>query len=156
MVPDRIERDMLIDAPVEVVWSVLTEPEHINAWFADAVELDARQGGAGTLTWVQPGDPGRNTVALRIERLDRPRFFSFRWNFPPGEEPTDRNASLVEFTLTSEGEQTRLHLVEKGIRMLDRSDDQKALYADDHSHGWDVLLARLATYAPSQHGAPAP
>jgi uncharacterized protein YndB with AHSA1/START domain len=155
MVPDRIERDILIDAPVEVVWSVLTEPEHMNAWFTDAVELDARQGGAGTLTWIQ-GEAAREvTVALRIERLDRPRFLSFRWNFPPGEEPTDRNASLVEFTLSPEGEQTRLHLVESGIRMLDRSDDQKATYADEHSSGWDVLLARLVEYAPSQHGAPA-
>lgn len=156
MVPDRIERDILIDAPVEVVWSVLTEPEHINAWFADAVELDARQGGAGTLTWIKRGASPQVAVALRVERLDRPRFFSFRWNFPPAEEPTERNAPLVEFTLTPEGEQTRLHLVESGIQMLDRSDDQKATYADEHSRGWDVLLAKLAEYAPSQHGAPAP
>ena len=153
MVPDRIERDILIDAPVEVVWSVVTEPEHISAWFADAVQLDARQGGAGTLTWMHAGgDP--NTVALRIERIDRPWFFSFRWNFPMGNEPTDRNATLVEFTLSAEGVQTRLHLVESGIRMLDRTDDQKAGYADEHSHGWDVLLANLAGYAPSQHGVP--
>jgi uncharacterized protein YndB with AHSA1/START domain len=156
MVPDRIERDMLIDAPVEVVWSVLTEPEHISAWFSDAVEVDVRPGGLGTFTWIHNDAPHRVTVALRIERIDRPRFFSFRWNFPEGEEPTDRNAPLVEFTLQPEGEQTRLHLVESGIRMLDRSDDQKASYADDHSSGWDVLLAKLAEYAPSQQGSPAP
>lgn len=155
MVPDRIERDILIDAPIEVVWSVLTEPEHINAWFSDAVELDARQGGAGMFTWIQTGATHQVT-AFRIERLDRPRFFSFRWNFPPGEEPTDRNATLVEFTLRAEGEQTRLHMVESGIRTLDRPDDQKATYADEHSSGWNGLLAKLAEYAPSQHGAPAP
>ena len=152
MGPDRIERDILIDAPIEVVWSVLTEPEHINAWFSDAVELDARQGGAGTLTWIHSGGPRQVSVAIRIERLDRPRFFSFRWNFPPGEEPTDRNAPLVEFTLTPEGEQTRLHLVESSIRMLDRSDDEKTTYADEHGSGWDVILAKLVEYAPSQHG----
>ena len=155
MVPDRIERDILIDAPVEVVWSVLTQPEHMNAWFTDAVELDARPGGSGTLTWIQGDDHRQVCVALRIERLDRPRFLSFRWNFPPDEEPTDRNASLVEFALSPEGEQTRLHLVESGISMLDRSDDQKAAYSDEHSSGWDVLLARLVGYAPSQHGATA-
>jgi uncharacterized protein YndB with AHSA1/START domain len=154
LVPDRIERDILIDAPVEVVWSVLTDPEHIKAWFSDAVELDARQGGAGTLTWLRNGGVPQVSVAIRIERLDRPRFFSFRWNFPPVEEPTDRNAPLVEFTLTPEGEQTRLHLVESGIRMLDRSDDQKSTYADEHSSGWDNVLAKLVGYASSQHGAP--
>lgn len=156
MVPDRIERDILIDAPVEVVWRVLTEAEHVKAWFSDAVELEARPGAAGTFTWRHDGGAREVTVALRIERLDQPRFFSFRWNFPPGEEPTTDNATLVEFTLRPEGAQTRLHLVESGMRMLDRSDDQRSSYVDEHSSGWNVLLARLAEYAPSQQDTPAP
>ena len=31
MAAQRIEREIVIDAPVEVVWSVVTEPEHIAA-----------------------------------------------------------------------------------------------------------------------------
>jgi len=153
MIPDRIERDILVDAPVEVVWSVITEPQHITAWFADAVELDPGEGGAGTLTWMHTGADSDVSVALRVERFERPRFFSFRWNFPPGQDPTDHNAPLVEFTLSPEGNQTRLRLVESGIRTLDRPDDEKSSYADDHSHGWDSILAKLVEYAPTQHAA---
>ena len=51
MVPQRIERDILIDAPMEIVWAVVTEPEHISGWFSYTVELDLRPGGAAALSW---------------------------------------------------------------------------------------------------------
>jgi uncharacterized protein YndB with AHSA1/START domain len=44
MVPGSIERDILIDAPVEVVWSIVTEPEHVGRWLSDSVEIDLRGG----------------------------------------------------------------------------------------------------------------
>ena len=44
MVADRIEREITIAAPIERVWSILTEAEHIHGWFADA-EIDLRPGG---------------------------------------------------------------------------------------------------------------
>ena len=34
-----IEREILIEAPVEVVWRAITEPDQISQWFADRVEL---------------------------------------------------------------------------------------------------------------------
>jgi len=34
-----IERQILIEAPVKVVWRTITEPDQISQWFADKVEL---------------------------------------------------------------------------------------------------------------------
>ena len=56
---DSIEREILIEAPAEVVWGVITEPEQISRWFTDEAEVEARPGGAGTLTW-RPGGRGGN------------------------------------------------------------------------------------------------
>jgi uncharacterized protein YndB with AHSA1/START domain len=36
MVPQRIEREISIDAPLEVVWAVVTESQHISGWFSDS------------------------------------------------------------------------------------------------------------------------
>ena len=36
VVPERIEREVLIDAPPETVWAVITQAEHIAGWFSDA------------------------------------------------------------------------------------------------------------------------
>jgi uncharacterized protein YndB with AHSA1/START domain len=30
-----IEREVLIEAPVEVVWRTITEPDQMSQWFAD-------------------------------------------------------------------------------------------------------------------------
>ena len=30
---DRIEREITIAAPIERVWAVITEPEHVGKWF---------------------------------------------------------------------------------------------------------------------------
>ena len=36
-----IEREILIEAPVKVVWRTITEPDQMSQWFADKVELVA-------------------------------------------------------------------------------------------------------------------
>jgi len=43
----QIEREIVIDAPVEVVWRTITEPDQISLWFADKVELEIKPGAHG-------------------------------------------------------------------------------------------------------------
>src|SRR5437764_8663916 len=103
----RIERTISIDAPVDVVWAVVTEPEHIRGWFSDAVELDLRPGGALVLRWE-----GSAPVRGRVERVEPPRAFAFRWVAGRGADLAGDNATLVEFTLEPDGAATRLTVVE--------------------------------------------
>src|SRR5258708_5118678 len=104
-----IERDVLIEAPADVVWRTITEPDQMRLWFADRVELMIEPGAHG---YMQFGDQGGPVV---VEIVDPPTRFSFRWNHPRGEEPVAGNSMLVEFTLTPEGdERTRLRVVESG------------------------------------------
>ncbi len=35
MATDRIEREIVIGAPPQRVWQVLTEAEHVSRWFGD-------------------------------------------------------------------------------------------------------------------------
>jgi uncharacterized protein YndB with AHSA1/START domain len=42
-----IEREILIEAPVKVVWRTITEPDQISQWFADKVELVVEPGAHG-------------------------------------------------------------------------------------------------------------
>jgi uncharacterized protein YndB with AHSA1/START domain len=134
-----IERDVLIEAPVEVVWRIVTEPDQMTQWFADRVELVVEPGAHG---YMQFGDQGGPVV---VEVVDPPTRFSFRWNHPLGEEPVAGNSMLVEFTLTPEGdERTRLRVVESGHELRDWPDAEKQRYADEHQGGWGEYLDRLA------------
>lgn len=148
-----IEREIVIDAPADVVWRTITEPEQIAQWFADRVELELRAGGNGTLVFQSRATAQTVSASLVVDAVDRPRRFSFRWGHHDGEAPTPENSVLVEFTLTPEGDdRTRLRVVETGLDVVAWSDDDKARYADDHRHGWAVHLDRLAEL----FAAPAP
>ncbi|HVM64266.1 MAG TPA: SRPBCC domain-containing protein [Acidimicrobiales bacterium] len=145
MVDLAIDREIVIDAPADVVWRTITEPEQIEQWFADHVELDVRPGGAGTFVFDNRGGDRVVTVPVVVEAVDPPHRLAFRWSHPEGRSPVAGNSMLVEFLLTVEGaERTRLRVVETGIEEVQWPDDEKARYAEDHRRGWSVHMGRLA------------
>jgi uncharacterized protein YndB with AHSA1/START domain len=148
MVPQRIERDIVIEAPVDVVWAVVTEPRHISRWFSDAVELDLRPGGEAVLHWHESD----HRVRGRVERVEPPHFFSFRWMLRPGADVAPDNSTLVEFSLAAEGESTRLTVVESGFRDLGGADDEKQGHYDGHARGWELELGELVDYLAQRAG----
>jgi uncharacterized protein YndB with AHSA1/START domain len=127
---DRIERDILIAAPIERVWAVITEPEHVGVWFGNGApaRVDLRPG--GTLV-LDHGDHGE--LAARIEKLDEPRYLAYRW--------LDAESTLVELSLAEEDGSTRLRLVESGFAGL-----APARY-EANTAGWAWALDELRTYA---------
>jgi uncharacterized protein YndB with AHSA1/START domain len=146
IVPDRIEREVVIAAPVERVWAALTEAEQIGAWFADGgADVDLRPGGTMTLRWKEHG--ASQTV---IEQVEPPHFLSWRWAHGAERTPRDGNSTLVEFQLTPDGEGTRLRVVESGFRGLALSDAERARYFQDNSQGWREEMGELRDYVQRQ------
>jgi uncharacterized protein YndB with AHSA1/START domain len=134
-----IEREVVIEAPAEVVWRTITEPDQMTQWFADRVELVVEPGARGYLGFGEQGGP------VVVEVVEPPARFAFRWNYPRGEEPAAGNSVLVEFTLTPEGEErTRLRVTESGHELRDWPEAEKARYAEEHNGGWPEYLDRLA------------
>jgi uncharacterized protein YndB with AHSA1/START domain len=147
---DSIEREILIEASPEVVWGVITEPGQISRWFSDEAEVEARAGGAGTLTW-RPGGRGGNQEVEMIAPIlvvdaEPYRRFSFRWGHPKDASPAEGNSALVEFSLTEEARGTRLRVVESGIDAVTHDDEGKARYLESHKQGWERHLGELLDY----------
>lgn len=149
MAVDRVERDVLIEAPIGVVWEVLSQPDQIVRWFVDEARLDVRPGGEGVLTFRQMATNHAASFHLRFEAVEPPHRLSYRWVHPDGEEPRPGNSTLVEFTLAEEGVNTRLRVVETGIQLMPWPDAEKDEFADSHAKGWALHLERLRTYAPT-------
>jgi uncharacterized protein YndB with AHSA1/START domain len=148
-----IERDIEIEAPMEVVWRTITEPELIRTWFSDVADVDARPGAAGSLTFrADTDDP--YIVGITVVAADRPHRFSYRWVYPPGERATETNSTLVTFTLVADGdERTRLRVVETGLDQMDMADDEKEKFLEQHRHGWHVQGDRLRDLFASGHSS---
>lgn len=146
MVPDRIERETFINAPIERVWALITEAQHLGRWFGDAgAEIDLRSGGAMVVRWADHGASRGRVVA--VEPHTR---FSYRWapfKDPGGEEPVEGNSTLVEFTLAPEADGTRLRVVESGFASLATSEDQRVKNHAGNTGGWQAELGDLQDYA---------
>ncbi len=144
-----IDRDILISSPIDIVWNIVTTAEQIPNWFGDAAGIDLRPGGDGLVTFNDYG-----TSPFRVVDVQPPTLFSFRWVYPEGEEPTTSNSTLVTFSLQTEGDQTRVRVVESGLSELDWDDDRKSSFATEHIEGWISILERLQTFVATPATTP--
>jgi uncharacterized protein YndB with AHSA1/START domain len=142
VIPDQVEREILIEAPIDVVWRIVTEPDQIVHWFSDEAELDLRPGGDGHLNFK-----GSDQYAIQVEAVEPPRRFAFRWASAHDSRPRARSSMLVEFTLEQQADKTRLRVVESGFDKVDWSDDEMTKYAEEHGKGWSYHLGRLRDFA---------
>jgi uncharacterized protein YndB with AHSA1/START domain len=143
MVQDRIEREVVVAAPRERVWEIITQAEHVGKWFGDSgAEVDLRPGGTIVLRWEKYG-----TVYAMIDKIDEPNYFSYRWTpGTPDAKPDNENSTLVEFTLTPQGGETRLRVVETGFSNLLMNESERAEQFSDNTEGWAKELRELQQY----------
>jgi uncharacterized protein YndB with AHSA1/START domain len=133
---DRIERETLIAAPLERVWSLVTQP---GFWVADEASLPgtvAREGES-----MVAKNPQYGTFPVRVEKVDPPTYVAYRWASAfPGEELREDNSTLVEFALSPEGDKTRLRVVESGFAALAGSEELRGQAVKDNTGGWPQVL----------------
>ena len=60
----KFEREVEIDAPVEKVWNVMTDPTHWSQWFpgVDSVSNVASISAGGSFQWTSEGRTGHGTI----------------------------------------------------------------------------------------------
>ncbi|MBK1784385.1 SRPBCC domain-containing protein [Prauserella sp. ASG 168] len=137
---DRVEREVVIDAPAERVWAALTAPEF---WLgeADPTGFAITEGAR-----VVGEHPGHGTLPHHFVRVEPQRYLAYRWaNRFPSSEPGQDNSTLVEFTLVPEGDGTRLRMVESGFATLSLPGKELLTAADDNGESWDTVLGELKT-----------
>jgi uncharacterized protein YndB with AHSA1/START domain len=139
---DQVAQEIVIDAPIERVWAVLTESEYVGQWFGDGTPapVDLRPGG---IMRLDHGDHG--AFPTKFVSVDPPRALSYRWASGfPGVVADEANSTLVEFTLSAEGGGTRLKVVESGFTTRAPSpnpspDDTR----ESHEQGWAAVVGKL-------------
>lgn len=144
MTVDRIEREIAIAAPIERVWAVVTEAAHLGAWFGNGgpAEIDLWPGGRIAFNHGPHGP-----IPARIEKIDRPHHFSYRWVvIGSDEEPADGNSTLADFTLTEDGAGTLLRMVESGFTGLSGAEDVVRHRYEANSAGLPRILQALRRY----------
>ncbi len=154
---DRIEKTIVLRAPVPRVWKAISTAAEFGRWFG--IELDGELTPGATVRGTFVGDlnekavadvqrrlgiaptelrlPGPKSVFCTVERIEPERYMSFRWvpfgidaEADPAHEPT----TLVEFVLEPVEGGTRLTVVESGFDRVPAHRRDRALRMNDF--GW--------------------
>ena len=106
-----IEREIRVEATPEVVYEVVSSPEHLREWWPDEVDLKPVPGASGTVGFRQADDT--LVVPVTVVEAEPPRRFTFRWDYD-GETATPENSLLVTFELVPVDGGTLLRFAETG------------------------------------------
>jgi uncharacterized protein YndB with AHSA1/START domain len=141
-----VDISVRIAARPDTVFRFLTDPDRMRAWMGEPVEVDPRPGGVYRVSVID----GNVAIGEYVEVVaDERVVWTWGWEgsatIPPG-------SSVVEVTLTPDGDGTLLRLRHSGLP------DEEAV--NDHGRGWAHYTARLALAAagvdPGPDTGPAP
>jgi uncharacterized protein YndB with AHSA1/START domain len=156
---DRIEKQIVLKAPLDRVWLAITDSARFGAWFGAKIEgpFVAGREAVGRIvpTGVDPevarmqapyaGTPWR----IVVERIEPMRLFSFRWHpgaVDPGHDYSGEPMTLVTFELAEVEGGTLLTIVESGFAQLPlpRRDETMRGNAEGWAHQTRLIEKYLA------------
>ena len=118
-----IRQQINIAAPQRSVWNALTTADGWKSWWAEDARLEPREGGRIVLvTEGEDGNPIEERGIFHEMRPTRKLEIAFDANSPG---PT--KGTRLQFTISKDGDETRLALVHSGAGLLDDEAARDAL-----------------------------
>jgi uncharacterized protein YndB with AHSA1/START domain len=139
-----IERDIHVDASPEVVFDVISRPEHMQEWWPDEARFEPVAGAPGELTWRDAESGDTMTVALAVVEVDPPKRFAFRWCY--AEPDRSGRSLLVTFDLVPTGAGTRIRMTETGFREMGWEIAVLEEQYREHESSWNRYIPGLGAY----------
>jgi uncharacterized protein YndB with AHSA1/START domain len=140
---DRIEKQIVLQAPPARVWRALTDPTEFGAWFGVRLQgkFAPKARVKGKIT-----HPGYEQVPFEIdiERMEPEKVFSYRWHpyaIDPKVDYSSEPTTLVEFRLEEVKEGTRLTVVESGFDKIPAGRRAEAFRMNDG--GWTAQMKNI-------------
>ena len=140
-----IEREIHVDASPEIVFEVVSRPEHLKEWWPDEADIEPEVGASGHIVFRNT-DRADTVEPITVVEVTPPTRFAFRWVYTDGDVVGPGTSLLVTFDLEPSGQGTRVRMTETGFR--ERGWEAAVLEAqyNDHVTGWDYFVPRLGAY----------
>jgi uncharacterized protein YndB with AHSA1/START domain len=157
MSTDRIEKKVLLRAPLARVWQALADSTEFGIWFG--VKFDGPFVAGEKLRGVIVPTTVNAEVAaaqkpyegtpfeITVERLDPDRLFSFRWHpyaVAAGVDYSQEPTTLVAFSLEQKSDGIMLTVTESGFDQIPLERRAKAFSANEG--GWSMQVKLIEAY----------
>jgi len=145
-VADRIEKQIVLQAPRSRVWRALSDAEEFGRWFG--VKLHGAFSEGATVRG-QITHPGYEHLLMEVfvERVDPERYIAWRWHpyaVDPKIDYSKEPTTLVEFHLEEIPSGTEVTVVESGFSQipLERRDEAFRM----NEGGWTQQMRNIERY----------
>jgi uncharacterized protein YndB with AHSA1/START domain len=157
MSTDRIEKEVVLRAPLERVWRAISDADEFGQWFG--VRFDAPFVPGASVTGVITPTTVDEEVAKaqepyagqsdtwQIIAVEPKRRLAFRWHPYAVESGTDYSqepTTLVEFTLDETADGVLLRIVESGFDAIPA--ERRAAAFEANSEGWAAQTELVRKY----------
>ena len=164
---DKIEKHVILKAPVARVWRAISDSKEFGAWFGFTLEGPFVPGKPMKGTFNGKLDeaaiiehqkqlglvpskvklPAKDTTFCTVEKIEPERYFTFRW-IPYGidaeADPANEPTTLVEFRLEATDDGTHLTIVESGFDRVPAHRRARAFRMNEG--GWAAQTENLKKY----------
>lgn len=143
---DRIEKNVVLNAPLTRVWRAISDSREFGAWFGAKLE-GAFTPGAHLIGHITT--PGYEHLAMElfVEEVAPERLLSYRWHpyaVDPDVDYSSEPTTLVEFRLAEVAEGTRLTVVESGFDQIPAERRAEAFRMNEG--GWSGQIENIARH----------
>lgn len=143
---DRIEKKVVLRAPISRVWQAIADSKQFGEWFR--VKL-AEPFVAGKKVKGKIAIPNYEHIQLEmeVERIEPQSYFSYRWHpyaIDPKADYSKEPTTLVEFRLQEVKDGTELTITESGFDRIPASRRAEAFRSNDN--GWTGQAKQIAAY----------
>jgi len=137
--PDSVIVERHFNAPIDVVWRAITEPEQMRQWYFPSIQAFRPEVGFEAKVYVEhEGDKIEHV--WKVTEVVPGKKIAYHWNYTE-----NQGNSTVSWELFDEGKTTRLRLVHTGL--LSFQPEKKPRYARKNFFGgWTFFAGRLKGY----------
>ena len=132
-----IKKEIVINSPVERVFSALIDPRQLTQWFPDVVMIEPKLGGRVSFRFLKENtkEDDNHEIVGTIVSIIPNKELSYTWNFIT--KPEYHKGTIVTWNVDKiESNKTKLTLIHSGFTKED------TLQYEDHSKGWTLINER--------------
>jgi uncharacterized protein YndB with AHSA1/START domain len=157
MSTDRIEKKVLLHAPLKRVWTALADSTEFGTWFGMKFDGPFAPGALrrGVIVPTKVNSEVAKAqqkyegmpVEITIEKMEPERLFSFRWHpyaIEKGVDYSKEPTTLIVFALQEMKDGVMLTVTESGFDQIPLTRRVKAFTANEE--GWGMVLKLLEEY----------
>lgn len=157
MSTDRIEKKILLKAPLARVWRAISDSKEFGTWFGMKLEGPFAPGATmrgvivptqvnAEVAAAQKQYEGKK-IEITIEQMEPERLISFRWHphaVEPGVDYSSEPTTLIVFALEQTSDGVMLTVTESGFDQIPLARRAQAFQANEQ--GWGMVVKLVGDY----------